>query len=161
MVQQPVVENTTLSPISNKIFIPGSHGETLNIGAYKSKSSAFEICKWIGNFTGKPAMVIYGTDYYYVRIPDIVNRRLVQKLASKLEKAGVETYFIPGIRDKTSIQIGPYEKEEEAYKAQKKLMDHTNRTVTVIYENDLYRLLVTGFASKEAATIFTKEIEIK
>jgi len=158
LVEQTMVENKLTRPIGNKILLPGSHGETLNVGAFKSKSNAFAICKWIVDFTGQPTMIIYGNDYYYVRIPDIANRRLVQKLASQLEKEGVETYFIPGIRNKTSIQMGPYEKEEDAFNAQKKLMNRKELSVTIVYENDLYMLLITGFATKEAATDFTKEL---
>ena len=54
--------------------------------------------------------------------------------------------------------MGPYEKEEDAFNAQKKLMDRKELNVTIVYENDLYMLLITGFATKEAATDFTKEL---
>jgi len=146
---------------NNKVVIIGTQGETLNAGAFKDKTNALALCRRISFIIGKPAMVIYGSDYYFVRIPELSNRRLVDKLAAKLKSEGVETYYISGMRTKTSLHLGEYEREEDAINAQKNLQKRIDRTVTIMYENDLYKLLITGFASKEAASSFADEIEMK
>jgi len=160
MVQQSAVDKKIYKVNNNKRIIISSDTESLYAGAFKDKENALAICKRISFIIDKPAMVIYGTDYYYVKISDLSNRSQVDRLASKLKEANVETFYISNMRTRTSLHLGEYEREEDAINAKNKLMERIDRSVTIIYENDLYKLLLTGFASKEAASAFADEIGI-
>jgi len=155
--EQKLPDNKELT--GNKVIIVDNMGETLRLGAFKEKSDAFAICKKSDGLTGISSMVVYGDEYYFVWIPDLANLMEVQKITAILENAGIETYYIPDIRSKAFILMGEYVKEEDAIKALKKFIGRTQKLITIIYENGLYKLQITGFASREAAAQFISAME--
>lgn len=161
LAHQTVIESKTYLVNNNKRIIIGSNRHSLNAGAFKDKAIALAVSKRISFILDMPVMVIYGPEYYFVSLSDLSNRRLVDRLAAKLKEASVDNYYISRMRTKTTLHLGEYEREEDAIYAQKKLMERIDRTVTIIYENNLYKLLIGGFASKEEASDFADEIEIK
>lgn len=153
-------ENKPIGSAAGPWLILEKKSETLQVGAFKVKSNAFAMVQRLKEISEKPAIVNYGKDYYYVKIPDIASPKLARELAPRLEKNGIETYYlIRGDYTQTYLLAGEFEKEEEAIEAQKQFMESTVHGVTIVYENNLYRLHITGFASRMEAEAFAEEME--
>ena len=158
-VLQTVIENKSPQPTNSMMTIQGYKGEKLQVGAFRKRSNAYAMIGRVKGISEKPAVIVYGKDYYHVQIQEIPTRELIRKLASRLGKSGVETFYIQGNKTQIYIYTGQYEKEEDAVNAKKKLMEQTTHPVTIIYERSLYKLKITGFASREAASNFVSEME--
>ncbi|HEY3370060.1 MAG TPA: SPOR domain-containing protein, partial [Prolixibacteraceae bacterium] len=150
-------DNKPAELTNKKALLIEDLSETLYLGAFKSKANAFALYKKVGGLTGKPAKIVYGKDYYYVQLTGLANAAQARDLDSKLHKSGIETSYIPGNNHKVWIQLGEYEKEEEAVNAYHKSIDYITQPVNIKYENNLYQVFITGFATREAASVFAAE----
>jgi hypothetical protein len=144
---------------SGKMQIISYKDENLHVGAFKNKSNAYGLVEKLKGITDKPAVVVYGKEFYHVKISGLATRETVRELASLLKKSGVETSYIPGDKTYVFVQTGEYANEEDAVNAKMKLMLRTTHPVGIVYEKSLYKLNITGFASREAAMEFVSEME--
>ena len=155
------VENKSPEVTDNRLSIIGYHGDEIQIGAFKNKTNAFGLVKKLGKISEKPAVIVYGDIFYFVRIVNIVNPELSRQLVSKLMELGIKSTYTAINKSTTSILFGEYEKEEDALNVKKKLTETIEKPVTIIYEDGLYKVLITGFTSREAASSFVSEMEKK
>lgn len=154
---QAITENKTLELNNNKTSIIKYEGDVIQIGAFKTKSNAFAAYKKLGEITEKPAIIVYEDGYYKVRISDFENQKLARQFASKLPELGFMTSYIPVIKPNISIQIGEFEKEEDALKVQKEVIERTGKPTIIIYKYGLYKVRTPGISvKKEAKSIIAK-----
>lgn len=157
-VRQADVEKERSKPVDSKMLILGYQGETLHVGSFKNKDNAFALIQKLKGISDRPAIIVYSKEYYHVQIPGIVNGKAVSELASRLQNLGIQTFYNLGNKTNTFIQAGEYEKEVDAVNARKQLMERTTQPVNIIYEKSLFKLNITGFASREAASSFVSEM---
>ncbi len=158
-VTQDIAKKDVTEPINIKSSIVDYEGDVLQIGAFKIKSNAFEARKKLEELTGKPTIIVYENGYHKVRIPGYANRNLARQYAATLAQIGFPVSYIPVIKPNTSIQVGEYQKEEDALIAQKELAQRTGHQIIIIYSNGLYKVRIPGFTSRESARLFATEME--
>lgn len=152
-------ENKLPEITTNKFTIIGYQGNELRIGAFKNKSNAFALVEKLSKMMEKPAYIVYGDVYYFVRVSGITSQEHDSQLISKLEKSGLKSNYVAVDKNAASIQYGEYLTEEEALKAREKLIESITQPVFIKYVNGLYQVQITGFATSEAALCFASEIE--
>jgi cell division protein FtsN len=156
-----IIKNKSSEATDKKISFIGYHGDELQVGAFKNKSNAFALLEKLSKISEKPAKIIYGDLYYFVRVEGFTNPELARPLISKLEVSGLKATYSAVDKENTSIQFGEYEKEADALNTRKKLIERIDKTVTIIFENGLYKVLITGFANHDAASLYVSEMEKK
>lgn len=161
VVQKPQAIAEKKSPvlINCKASIIDFEGNVIQIGAFKIKSNAFALHKKLEEITEKPAIVVYEDGYYKVRFSGFANRDLALQFASKMSESGFQTSYIPYIKPNSSIEVGEYEKEKDALKAQKDWIERTEKPVIILYENSLYKVRIPGFSTRNAARNFAIGME--
>ena len=156
---QKTVPERNPAKLTYKMQIISYKDKSLHVGAFRIKSNAFGMVQKLKKITDKPAVVMYGKDYYFVKISGLATRATLLELAALLNKSGVESFYIPGNKTYVYIQAGEYGKEEEAVIGRMTLLQRTSQPVSIMYEKSLYKLIITGFASREAALDFVSEME--
>ena len=158
--QQLVIEKNSHELTNSKMQILSSRGGTLQVGAFRNKSNAFTLLDMLNDFSNKQSIIVCGPDFYSVYIIGLANRKNTSSLVSRLKNSGMVNSYVPESKINVYIQTGKYEKEEDAVNARKNWMEFTPQPVTIVYENNLYRLHVTGFESSEAASRFIKVLKV-
>ncbi len=133
-------------------------GDVIQVGAYKNRANAYEIRKKLWSRMAVPSIVILEDNYYKVMITGFANRGLARLAAVRLPKSDFPDLYVPVIKPNASIQIGEYQKENEAVAAQQEWAQFTKRQVIILYENGRFKLRIPGFANRTTATKYAAEM---
>ena len=159
-VNKVAPENKSQELINNKSTIIGYEGDVLQIGAFKFRTNALVALKKLEEITGKPAILVYEEGYYKVRISGFANRTLASQFALQYPKLGFHFLYIPVIKPDRSIQVGEFLNEKDAVNAQNEWMKRTGKPVTIIYDNALYKVRMSGpSANKKSDSIYSNPVQ--
>jgi hypothetical protein len=133
-------------------------GDVIQVGAYKNRANAYAIRKKLWDRMAVPSVVILEDSYYKVLITGFANRGLARASAMRLPKSDFPDLYVPVIKPNASIQIGEYQKENEAVAAQQEWVQFTKKQVIILFENGLFKLRIPGFANRTIATKYAAEM---
>ncbi|HLN73606.1 MAG TPA: hypothetical protein VK205_09945 [Prolixibacteraceae bacterium] len=145
--------------INRKITIIDNYGETLEVASFKYKSNAFAYRNKIEELTGKSVGISYMNLYYAVYIAGFENRKIALQTALQISEVGYETPFVSHERRNTSsIRLGQFLSETDALAYREEMKVRIAKKILVIYENNLYKVMIPGFKNHKAAVAFANEI---
>ena len=114
---------------------------------------------------------MHENSFYKVWIGELSGKAATDSLIEKLSNAGYHKTFIRNraqtdsrvkkidlTRYSAVIQVGAYASRENALRAEKKLIKAVNHPVTVIIEDGLYKVQISGFTGRIQAVAFLPEL---
>jgi len=155
---KPAVNEFKANEFISYIF---NEGISLQTGAFKNKTNAFNLFKKLVRISGKPTIVVYDHKYYKVRVSGFLNHLTARKFAFKLTSLKFPVFYLPYYRHNFAIQIGEFENKKDATEALDKWSNITGKPIILIIdENDRYKVRIQGLSGRTEAESILKELNI-
>ena len=143
-----------------KMTIVDMHGTFIQFGAYKTRDYAVKARMKIEQLTGLLTWIIYEGEYYKIAVSGFPNKKEATLFAAKLEGLGISIYFIPAIKPNICLRVEEFEKEVDALNYKEKLSRQTGKPCMILFKDDRYLVLITGFSNSNSALKYVSGLEI-
>ena len=134
-----------------KMSLVDMHGTFIQFGAYKTRDYAVKAQKNIEHITGLLTWIIYKDEFYKIAVSGFSGTKEASQFADKLKGTGINLYYIPVIKPKYCLHIEEFEKNADAVTFKEKLSKQTGKPCLILFKDNRYLVLITGFPSNKAA----------